>query len=270
MEPIFIEHFNLRQIADSGQCFLWQQLAENRYAVRTQGRCIVAAQEGEQFTFSCTQDEFETFWRAYFDLDEDYGAIKAGIDPADAYLTAAAAYGSGMRVLRQDLWEVMISFLISQNNNVKRIGSSVRGLCEAYGRACESPEGTYHNIPEPDDLADATAADFAALGLGYRARYLESLVREMRGDGLPRLREQLAAMADDEAHARLMELTGIGRKVADCICLYGLHRTDRFPVDTHIRQILDTHYPEGFPFARYQGSLGILQQYLFYYKLTAK
>lgn len=259
-------NMDLAQLAGSGQSFTWHALDAGRWGVAAFGRHLEVTQQGDRFTLDCDEAEFEAIWRTYFDLDTDYAAIRACIDPEDAYLCGAADFGHGVRVLRQDLWEVMVSFLISQNNNISRIRASVTGLCARYGEKRKQRDGvhTYHTFPTPDALAQATAADFGALGLGYRAKYLEALARELRGHGLPQLRSALDAAGDDEAVALLRGLYGIGPKVADCIALFGLHRIDRFPVDTHIRKVLAAHYPHGFPLERYRGCLGILQQYMFY------
>lgn len=259
MFTITIPDMDLEQIAASGQCFTWRRLGKGQFLILSQGRTLTIAQDGEVFTFSCTEEEFDLHWRDYFDLDTDYAAIKSAIDSADPCLTAAAVFGGGIRILRQDFWEVMVSFLISQNNNITRITRSVAALCEHYG-----PSGAF---PRPDDLRGVPAAAFEALGLGYRAKYLIALASDMSGGGLEEFEESLESCNDAEAAAILTTLYGIGKKVADCILLFGLHRVDFFPLDTHIRQILARHYPCGFPFERYRGSLGVLQQYLFYYDL---
>ncbi len=263
---IYSANMDLAQLAGSGQSFTWHALEDGRWGVAAFGRYLELTQQGDRFTLDCDEAEFDAVWRAYFDLDTDYAAIRAAIDPQDAYLCGAADFGYGVRVLRQDLWEVMVSFLISQNNNISRIRASVAGLCARYGEERLRRDGvhTYHSFPAPDALACAEIADFAALGLGYRAKYLAALADEMRGQGLPQLRRALDAADDEGAVALLRELYGIGPKVADCIALFGLHRVDRFPVDTHIRKVLAAHYPQGFPHERYRGYLGILQQYMFY------
>lgn len=259
MKPITIEHMDLKQIADSGQSFRWKESGDNRYTIEAFGKSLTAEQRGQQFSFSCGEAEFQEVWSNYFDLGRDYGAVKERIDPADEYLCSAAAYGSGIRVLRQDLWEVMVCFLISQNNNISRIKNSIGGLCQVYGKN--------QSFPRPDDLAGGSAQDFERLGLGYRGKYLAALAEQMSGGGFEELSWTLLAADDEGARAELMTLYGVGRKVADCICLFGLHRDDMFPADTHINQIIAAHYGGDFPYKRYAGSLGVIQQYLFYYHL---
>lgn len=259
-----VPHLDLAQIAASGQCFTWERRADGGWRIPAGEHCLWARQEGMELNLSCSQEEFDGFWSHYFDLETDYGGLKAALDPADRYLCAAAAHGGGIRVLRQDFWEVLVSFLISQNNNITRITRSMTLLRERYGRDC----GGFRAFPRPEDLAGATEGDFQALGLGYRAKYLVRLSEKLSGGRLAEWEEELSRCSNEEAERALMGLYGVGKKVADCICLFGLHRADFFPVDTHIRQIFAQHYPQGFPYERYRGYLGIIQQYLFYYDLS--
>lgn len=265
MLHLTVPHLELDQIAASGQCFTWERLDGHAWRIPAGEHCLHARQEGERLILSCTREEFEEFWRHYFDIDTDYGALKAAVDPADRYLSAAVAHGGGIRVLRQDFWEVLVSFLISQNNNITRITRSMALLREKYGKDC----GAFRAFPRPEALSGASEADVQALGLGYRAKYLVRLAGELSAGGLADLERTLAGCGDEEAEKVLMGFYGVGKKVADCVCLFGLHRADFFPVDTHIRQIFEQRYPQGFPYERYRGYLGIVQQYLFYYDLGA-
>lgn len=256
------EDMDLAQIAESGQCFTWERLKDGGYGITALGRYVEARQDGSRFILSCGPAEFQEVWKDYFDLDRDYGALKRLVDPKDAYLTAAVEHGWGIRVLRQDLWEVMLGFLISQNNNITRIRRSLRALCETCGG----------RIPTPWELRDVTEEAFAEAGLGYRAKYLKALVERINEESAGGIQEPplFASLRQADygmARELLLSLYGIGGKVADCICLFGLNHVDAFPVDTHIKKILKAHYPEGFPYERYYGFAGILQQYLFFYDL---
>lgn len=260
---ITLPNFDAGQICRSGQCFRMTPLGGDRYRVIAGDRWLELCQQGGEVTFSCTRGEYDGFWREYFDLDADYGAVIAAIDPADAYLVQAAAQGSGIRILRQDLWEMIVTFLISQQNNIKRIKKCVETVCARYGRECCGPEGsTYHAFPTPGELAAATEEELRSCGLGYRSRYLAGTAARA-ADGTCDL-AAIRQMTYPQAREALMELPGVGGKVADCICLFALHHLDAFPVDVHIRRALEEAYPEGFPFERYRGSLGILQQYIFF------
>lgn len=266
------DNLSLAQICQSGQCFRMTNHSDSkcsRYHLVAFGKYLEMIQKGNSISFDCTQEEYDTIWKDYFDLETDYAAIIASVDTSDAYLSAAAAYGKGIRILRQDLWEMLISFLISQNNNIGRIQSSVRKLCNQYGEKRIAANGIlYFCFPTPEALASASLEDLNACGLGYRSKYIcQTADSVCRGDiDLSKLR----AMDYGAAKRELLKIYGVGAKVADCICLFALHQTDAFPQDTHISKVMAAQYPDGFPFARYGKNSGILQQYLFYYDLNKK
>ena len=158
-----------------------------------------------------------------------------------------------------------MTFIISQQNNIPRIQKCVDALCGEFGSEAENFHGnTYRLFPGPETVASATEERLREMGLGYRAPYIVKTARmvcekEVDLDRLP-------ALGYEEAKAELLKLCGVGTKVADCICLFALHHIEAFPIDTHIKAMLK-RYPEGFPFERYQGFAGVLQQYAFYYEL---
>lgn len=262
--------FQPAQIAASGQCFRMTKLpsphnSKAAFQVVSRDRKVtVTALEDNHFSFDCSQEEFENYWEDYFDLKTDYGEILSRIDPEDEYLGRASQAGEGIRILRQDLWETMVTFLISQNNNIPRIQKCVEGLCRRFG----SPLDGCYGFPSPQTLADASLADLQGLSLGYRDKYIHAIAGRVASKELDL--DALKTLPAKEAREILLACQGIGNKVADCICLFGLHHIDYFPIDTHIRSILASHYPEGFPFSRYQGVAGVIQQYLFYYDLHFK
>ena len=283
MYRIQIKDMDFEQIARSGQCFRMEGRGEDNrvWSVAAGGEYVEAVKEEDGFLFSCGEKEFEETWAGYFDLQTDYGGYKKRVDSEDFYLKEAMEWGWGVRILHQDLWEMLVTFLISQNNNITRITGSVKELCKRFGDKRKGlglamssdgswieTERSYDAFPEPESLSAAGLQELSGLGLGYRDKYILSIAeacsRQEGKEWLLRLRE-----ADYEsAHTMLMEQYGIGRKVADCVCLFGLHHVGAFPVDTHVRQILEVHYPKGFPLERYQGYAGILQQYMFYYKVN--
>lgn len=269
MVTIQSDNFSLAQICESGQCFRMTKYSDDRYGLVAFGKYLEMVQTGNSICFDCTQEEFDTLWEAYFDLETDYAAIIAGIDANDAYLSAAAEYGRGIRILHQELWEMLISFLISQNNNIGRIQSSVRALCSRYGERRGTADGrTYFCFPTPEALANVSLEDLNACGLGYRSRYVSRAADGVcRGDiDLSGLR----TMDYDAAKMKLLKIYGVGAKVADCVCLFALHQTAAFPRDTHINKVMSAQYPDGFPFSRYGKDSGTLQQYIFYYDLMKK
>ena len=203
----------------------------------------------------------------YFDLDADYGRYKGAVAARDKYLQAAVAAGSGLRILRQELWEVIVCFIISQQNNIARITKCVENLCSLFGETCyNGSEQVYNAFPTAARLAACTADDLAPIRLGYRAKYILAAARQVASGEVDL--DAVQRMDYAQAKAALMRLTGVGVKVAECICLFALHHIDAFPIDTHIRQMLDEHYPKGFPLRRYRGFAGVMQQYAFYYELV--
>ncbi len=272
------DHFSIEQIWQSGQCFRLMPTGESEdddgrinrsYALVAFDRYLEILQHGKFVELSCSQEDFDSIWKEYFDLDEDYGRLIASIDQEDTYLLGAAEFGSGIRILKQDLWEIIISFIISQQNNIKRIRKCIQLLCEKYGEEKQTDQGTcYYAFPTPQALAQASIEDLYACNLGYRSRYIkESAASIAFGEiNLDMIRQ----MEYIEAKQELLKLHGVGKKVADCICLFALHQTDAFPIDTHIEKVLTTRYPKGFPFEKYFGYAGSLQQYIFYYDLNVK
>ncbi len=267
MVTIEDKNFSLPKICDSGQCFRMEPCSGGRYRLVALGRYLEAEQEGDRITFDCTQEEFDLVWKDYFDLSTDYEGIIAGVDKDDAYLVTAAEYGRGIRILNQDLWEMIVSFIISQQNNIRRIRKCIRQLCERYGERRTSGNGTvYHDFPAPETLACASLDDLYACGLGYRSKYISRTAHSVHCGEVDL--GKLGRMDYDAAKKELLRLYGVGVKVADCICLFALHQTDAFPRDTHINKVMAAQYPGGFPFERYGKYSGILQQYIFYYDLT--
>lgn len=266
MVKIRKDYFSAEQICGSGQCFRMKKTGPGKYSVTAYGKYLMLEQQGDEITFYCTEEEFQKLWEPYFDLNTEYGRFaRAGTQ--DSYLEGAVSFGRGIRILRQDVWEVLISFIISQQNNIKRITKCIETICERYGEQKSAYDGiVYHAFPTPGALAAAGEEELRSCGLGYRSRYLAKTSAAVAGGDVDL--EGLKQLEYPRAKAELMSLSGVGNKVADCICLYGLHHLDAFPVDTHIRQVLDEHYPSGFRYENFPGYAGIIQQYLFYYDLN--
>ena len=267
MVTMELDNFSLEQICDSGQCFRMKKTGEYTYSLVAGNQYLEISQKGSIVDFNCSDTELICFWVPYFDLDTDYSEYIQKVNPRDRYLSAAAEMGSGIRILRQDLWEMIITFLISQQNHITRIRGCIERLCACYGDKKISREGVkYYSFPGPEALALATEAELRELGMGYRARYLVETARSI-AEGEVSLEKIFQMRYYSRAKKELMKLSGVGEKVADCICLFALHHMDAFPVDTHIRQVLEIHYKRGFPNRRYHGMRGIMQQYIFYYEL---
>lgn len=266
----YIDNFSIEQICNSGQCFRMTKQSDGSIEVIAHNRYLQVSQDNNKVVFHCSESDYESIWRTYFDLDTDYGQIISSIDSDDLYLKNASQYGEGIRILNQDIWEMIISFIISQRNNIKRIRTIINRLCEKFGEketyVDESGnEKIYYSFPKPEVLANADIEDIKSLGVGYRDTYIKKAAIDVVNGTL-----DLAELSEkdySEARNELLKLYGVGQKVADCICLFALHHTDAFPMDTHIISIVNKEYNGQFPFEKYKGYAGILQQYMFYYDL---
>ena len=268
MITVELENFSLEEIRRSGQCFRMKETEENVYELIAGDKYLKISQQGTIINFYCSDMEFICYWVPYFDIDADYSRYINAINPRDKYLVKAAECGSGIRILPQDLWELIITFMISKQNNISRIKGCIERLCQKYGKHLKAQGGTeYYSFPTVEELSVATEEELRELGMGYRARYLVETTRSIR-EGEISLEKIFRMKYYSRARKELLKLSGVGEKVADCICLFALHHMDAFPVDTHIRQVLDEHYRRGFPNRRYHGMRGIMQQYIFYYELT--
>lgn len=269
-----IADFDPVRIAASGQCFRMTNLPDGSCEVLAKDRYI-RIERGEKngdFLFSGMNDEtapgaLSPFWRNYFDLQTDYGKIRALADPQDSYLRSAVKDGCGLRILRQDLFETIISFIVTQQNNIPRIRRTIRLLCGRYGKKIAENEEhpAFFAFPEAEVLAEADLADLAACSLGYRAEYVKETSRQIVNKEI--VLDEILSLPYDVAKKKLLQLRGVGAKVADCICLFARHDTDAFPVDVHVRRALDLHYPQGFPYERYAGYAGVMQQYIFFHEI---
>lgn len=265
------------------------------YRVISGSRFLTVAQSGETVIFFCGEEELP-YWENYFDLQTDYGKFVESVDKKDVYLQKAAAFGSGIRILRQDLWEMIITFIISQQKTIPAIQALVEALCLKYGSRMElsaefvsgERDGAfYYAFPTPEQLSCATLEELQRLKLGYRAKYIYQVCRDVCSGELDL--EKLKTYDYPTAFAYLQRFYGIGEKVANCVCLFGLHQIDAFPVDTWIHKVLLEQYAcrcrgstlAGVPQARlcdflvkkyfsgYKGYAGVMQQYIFYYERYA-
>lgn len=252
---------------DCGQCFRFDRVEdsihETEYAGVAFGRFVSFAQDGDvYYVYGSTAEEYESLWMPYLGLDTDYGAINADIlsrsdRPA---LIEALKYGRGIHILRQDRWETVCSFILSQNNNIPRIKKLVGAISERYGE----PIGAGHYaFPNAEALNEAGERGLAELKTGFRAKYVADAAARVC-DG----RLELDSLGGDteEMKKKLCEVKGIGPKVALCSLLFGFGRFDAFPIDVWIRRVVEKYFPIGFDPRELGPYAGIAQQYLFYYE----
>ncbi len=274
-----VPDFDLRAVMECGQCFRFTPVDnsahECEYSGVAMGRFISAAQDGDTlYLYNTDESGFNSVWRRYFGLDTDYAAIKRDIlSRSDReVLREAVEVGGGIRILRQDPWEALCSFIISQNNNIPRIRKLVAAISEGYGvpincRGLEAhgAKETEYAFPTPQALAEAGIPALAELRTGFRAKYIYDAARRV-SEGLLKLED--VESAPDTAHAAelLMSVSGVGPKVAACTLLFGFSRQDAFPVDVWIKRVIAKYFPGDFNAEALGPYAGVAQQYLFYYE----
>jgi len=266
-----VKDFNPEHIFESGQCFRWTREADQSYTGIASGRIVnlrfePKSPEGGVIILDNALSTDQAFWFNYFDLGTDYGQIKSRLSGQDKVVAKAIEAGAGMRILRQDPWETLVSFILSANNNIPRIKKCVEALALNFGREAGTYRGrTYHNLPTWEVLADLSEEDLACCRLGYRAKYLIATAKEIRARGIDTL--------EDCIHG----LSGVGPKVANCILLFSLARLHRFPIDVWVRKVMhqlygfdekDTKGMTEFADRTFGPYAGVAQQYLFYYMRT--
>jgi N-glycosylase/DNA lyase len=257
-------HFDIQKIAESGQCFRLNRIGDHEWLLIAFGKVLHIIMERKgRYCFSCGRKEFESLWKDYFDLETDYGKFAERIPKKDLFLQKAAAYSDGIRILRQDPWEILISFIISQRKSIPAIQTSVEKLSAAFGKKIPDGTKTYYAFPRPEELSRADYDDILACSVGYRAPYIYRAAKMCASGELDLM--SLSELDDAALREKLLSVNGVGEKVAGCVMLFGYHRTGAFPVDVWIQRMMDLHYDGHFPIKRYRGFAGIIQQYIFYY-----
>ena len=277
MSPVIkhIPFFSPARNALSGQVFRFKVIDPAHTELVAFGRYLQIAELGnDDFAFSCSEDDWNGIWYRYFDMERDYGAVVSSIDPSDEYLAAAAAFGHGIRILRQDIWETVISYIISQRRSIPSITTSVERISRLWGQRIAVPElgdpfvkplcDEYYSFPSVSELSSATLADISSTGVGYRAEYIMSALDDFRSGKLTC--EMLESKSDSELYDILISMHGVGKKVANCIMLYAFARCGRFPIDVWMERIVNRYYGGRFCEEKYPGTCGIMQQFMFYYE----
>ena len=276
------ESFELKDIFECGQCFRWNENEDGSYTGVINTGVLNVEKQDQKIIFTGLLDEdIEKIVRFYFDLDRNYEEIKLQLSNVDKYLKTSVEYGKGIRILNQDLWETIISFIISANNNIPRIKRIIERISEKYGTKIEWNGKKYYTFPTPEQLSQAKVEDLRALGTGFRdVRIYETTRKVLRGEvDLNEIAKKDTLTARDE----LLTLSGVGPKVADCILLFStLKRFDVFPIDVWVRRVMNELYiknedenkvskKEIMKIAEQKfGDLeGLAQQYLFYWKREA-
>ncbi len=248
---------DIRRTFLCGQCFRWTEREDGSFEGIAHSRYLRLSQSGDTVTLHNIKEEDIPLWEDYFDLLTDYGAIITKLS-ADKTLALACKSSNGIRILKQDPFETLISFIISQNNNIPRISGIIGRLCEGFGSKIE---GGYA-FPTLKQLEGVTVDDLAPLRAGFRAKYICDAVRKV-SSGEVDFRE-IDALPLAEAREKLKLICGVGDKVADCVLLFAFRKYDAFPRDVWVKRLMAEFYPDGLPECT-AGIEGIAQQFLFDY-----
>lgn len=265
------EYFNAADTLLCGQLFRFSPSENGFFVVSGDKACRVATENGVT-AIEC-EDKDAEYFRRYFDLDRDYSAIVARAESFGGALAVAAKLGKGVRILNQNAEEALFSFVVSQNNNIPRIKGILEKLCAALGETKTFCGAEYRSFPAAEVMAAESEEFYHGIGLGYRAPYIKRLAESFVSGETNT--DEMRVLSTKELKTRLLKIYGVGRKVADCVSLFGFHRSDAFPVDVWIEKVYRENFggkltdrekiSEWFV-SRFGEDSGYFQQYLFYYK----
>lgn len=263
-------------IFECGQCFRWNKEEDGSYTGVIKNGVINVKKLGNDVNFTGVCDEnIKKICEEYFNLQTNYEVIKEKLSNIDIYLKNSIKYGNGIRILKQDLWETLLSFIISANNNIPRIKTIIERIAKKYGNRIEYRNKIYYTFPTPEMLQNASIDNFRGLGLGFRdVRIYETVQRTLKGEiDLEKLKQEENT---EVLRKKLLEIPGVGPKVADCVMLFALNRFDVFPVDVWVKRVISELYfnkkeqtpnvIHEFAEKQYGNLAGLAQQYLFYWR----
>ncbi len=263
--------FNLKHTFDCGQCFRWEE--ENGTFTGVADGKWARIEEKDDKIIITSNDADENFWKKYLDTERDYAEIKRKVT-INPLMEKATQYGYGIRLLRQDFFETLMSFIISQRSSIPKIKSSVKKLCEKYGDEIEAEGKMYYSFPTAQRLKDVSEDDFREIGVGYRAIYLKKCVEDILSGRIDE--KTLLNASTEKAREMLMTMHGVGDKVCDCVMLFSLAKYDLFPSDVWIKRVMCESFGSSEKDAKDVGEKlfgdysGFAQQYLFYYRRNLK
>lgn len=270
-----VECFNLKYTLECGQCFRWKEINKNEYIGIIKDRVIKIKQDGNKLIIkSNDSDNLEIVIKNYFDLNTDYETIEDRISKIDKNVEKAVKNTTGIRILNQDFFETLMSYIISANNNIPRISKSVNLISEKYGKKVVFEDDEYYLFPTPEELKNVTEEDFKKCGVGFRARYLKHAVEDILNNKLDT--KDLEIMSTENLKKKLLTIMGVGPKVADCILLFSCKRGEVFPIDVWVERVMTNLYFKEYGRAMKKREIleyadksfgkdaGIVQQHLFY------
>ena len=254
-----VTDLDLKETFSCGQCFRFCENNDGTFSGVVRGRAVTVGYQDNTLVLYGAAEEDRALWEDYFDLRRDYGEVKRKLSDVHPVMKEAASYASGIRILSQEPFEALITFIISQNNNIKRITGIIGRLCESFGE--EISQGTYA-FPTPEALAVLSEDDLSPIRAGFRHKYILDAAKKVSSGEIDL--ESLRSLPYEDARNELMKIKGVGVKVADCVLLYGLHRLDAFPMDVWMKRAMKELF-DGMDPTVFGDYAGIAQQYIFHY-----
>ncbi len=259
------DDFDLEKISSSGQCFRVEKSGEGVFRFLIGEHVLYIRNAGkEKFSVSCTNREWENIWTPYFDLGRCYRDIIVKETGKNELADKAMIFGRGLRVLRQNPWEILVTFILSQRKNIPAISKAVESLAYQYGHKIMTKSETLYSFPSPSELKDAEEEDLRKCGLGYRAKYVADAVSCVLSGDLDL--EAISSCSDDKLLEELQKVCGVGIKIANCVALFAYGRTACVPVDVWISRAIEQDCAGKSPFDLFGKDAGIIQQYIYYYE----
>ncbi len=268
-----IDHFKLDDTFLCGQCFRWKKDKDGVFRGVVQNHAAKMYYAGENTIFLESSNSDLVYWSHYLSFSTDYNIIENTFSK-DPVLSRCMSAGYGIRILHQDLWETIVSFIISSNNNIPRIQKIIDKLCTLYGDEIEFDNEKYYGFPTPETLAALDISDLAEIRAGFRDKYILDAAKKVASGEIDL--EKIKTLPDNDAKAELMKIKGVGGKVADCILLFAMQRYKTFPKDVWIKRIMKEEYGvdekdiDAFAAEKFGAYAGIAQQYLYYYHAIKK
>ncbi|KEI95303.1 8-oxoguanine DNA glycosylase [Clostridium botulinum A2B7 92] len=277
-----VRNFELAHIFECGQCFRWYKTEEGSYIGVVYGKVIeVEKANNDVILHNATEEDFKNIWAEYFDLYRDYSEIK-NILSKDEILAKSVEFGHGIRLLKQDPFEIIVSFIISANNRIPMIKKAIKNISERWGDPIEYKGNIYYSFPTVEQLKDATEDELKACSVGFRAKYIKDTVNKIYQNSIEECEQYekeydmlwIKNQQDDICHKMLQNYSGIGAKVADCVMLFSMEKYSAFPVDVWVKRAMQYFYlaPDvslkkirDFGREKFGELSGFAQQYLFYY-----
>ncbi len=268
------DSFDIEETLECGQCFRFEETGDKKYNIVACGRVLNIEQgDNEVVFYPCNKDDFENIWKNYFDFDTDYNDIKNRLSKTDDIMKKAVEYAQGIRILNQESFECVLSFIISQNNNIPRIKGIIARMAEKYG----TQDGENYLFPTYEQIKNATVEELAELRMGFRAKYIFDALEKFGGEINM---DEINKLDTDMLRKELMKIKGIGQKVADCSLMFSFGRREVFPTDVWVKRVMEYFYFDGedtdiktihaLAKEKWGELAGYAQQYLFYYARSVK